>query len=317
MSMHNQLVIDTHAHFGVKENKEIESSSQRIDRKKNKFLADLERLREMVGAQEKNLIYSSNYLEDYIECMDRNGISISWFHQLSFESILGYEVLSNREIAKAIQKHPQRFRGFAGVNPHKGKDAVLELEDAIRNLGLHGLKLNPNDYDGFLLNDQKTLYPLYEKCQELRIPVSVHTGITPGSIFRMKNNYPLLLDDVAVDFPDLTIIVEHMGFPWNNLCYYMVERHENMFLTITAIANILVHSQKNVFKMELSKMLSQIGSEKVLWGSDWTVTPNIDEVLLLLRKFSLPLPMRMMGLKKITSTDINNILANNALKILP
>ncbi|MFD1909294.1 amidohydrolase family protein [Paenibacillus rhizoplanae] len=69
----------------------------------------------------------------------------------------------------------------------------------------------------------------------------------------MKHNYPILLDDVAVDFPDLTLIVEHMGHPWNDLCYYMVGRHDNMYVTITAVANILIHNNPKVFRMELAK----------------------------------------------------------------
>ncbi len=306
-------IVDTHAHFAVLKNKAIELSFSRNDPKIDRFFEDLNKLRRAAGSNQ-GIIGSSSFLENYLSCMDANNISIAWLHQLSFEEILGYEVLSNNDISEAIQEHPDRFIGFASVDPRKGERAVQELAFAIQSMGLHGLKLNPNDYGGFLLNDRNLLYPLYEKACELKIPVSVHTGITPGTIFRMKHNYPILLDDVAVDFPELTIIVEHMGYPWSDLSYYMVERHPNMFITITAVANILIHSKSHIFKAELAKMISQIGSEKILWGSDWTATPNIEEVLDFFKNLSLPFET---DTAVITEDDIDNILKKNALRILP
>jgi predicted TIM-barrel fold metal-dependent hydrolase len=91
----------------------------------------------------------------------------------------------------------------------------------------------------------------------------------------MKHNNPVLVDDIAVDFPNLTIIVEHMGYPWTDLCYNMVLRHPNMYVTLTATANILIHNNPIGFHMEIAKMLGILGSEKILWDSDWTATPNI------------------------------------------
>ncbi|MEO3944649.1 amidohydrolase family protein [Gorillibacterium sp. CAU 1737] len=316
--MSRQLIIDTHAHFGVPENKVLESMRTEKTYEVDCLLQDLATLKEMAGSENGDLLEDHNFLEDYLTCMEENHVQMSWLHQLSFEKILGYQVLSNEQISQAIRTYPGKFRGFASVDPNQDtKAAVEELDHAIRVLGLHAFKLNPNDYGGFDLNDPEKLYPLYEKCCELNIPVSVHTGITPSCIFRMKHNNPILLDDVAVDFPDLVLIVEHMGHPWNDLCYNMVSRHKNMYLTITAVANVLIHSRPAVFRMELSKMIAIIGSEKILWGSDWTATPNMKEVLTYLNKVSIPLPMRlMMGVKQITKQDIDNIVGLNALRIL-
>ena len=311
------FIVDTHAHFAVQANKEYERGRERHDERSEAAFKDLKNLKRLVGADRDEFIEEANSLEDYMAVMNDNDISVSWVHQLSFQDVYGYEVLSNEAVADAVRRNPHKLRGFASVNPHRGKEAVRELEHAIKDLGLHGFKLNPNDYGGFWLDDRELLYPLYEKCSELGIPVSVHTGITPGSIFRMKHNNPLLLDDVAVDFPQLTLIVEHMGHPWNDLCYYMVGRHDNMYVTVTAVANILVHNRPQVFRMELCKMLGQCGSHKILWGSDWTVTPNIPEVLAYLTKVSVPFPMKkMMGMPDITQEDIANILGLNALRIL-
>ncbi|MFD2875576.1 amidohydrolase family protein [Paenibacillus rhizoplanae] len=80
--------------------------------------------------------------------MDENQIAMSWVHQLSFEDVYGYEVLSNEKIAEAVRAHPDKLRGFASVNPYKGKEALAELDYAIKTLGMQGFKLNPNDYGG-------------------------------------------------------------------------------------------------------------------------------------------------------------------------
>lgn len=311
-----ELIVDTHAHFGVEENKIKQQLNRTEGSLVRELLDDIKKLKEAVGMG-KSVINDKNLLEDYIKVMELNNISISWIHQLSFENILGYEVLSNEQISKAIEKYPGKFKGFASVNPNNEKESVKELEIAINGLGLHGLKLNPNDYGGFYLNDQKKLYPLYEKCCELNIPLSVHTGITPGSIFRMKHNNPILVDDIAVDFPELTIIVEHMGHPWNDLCYNMVGRHKNMYVTVTAVANILIHTKPNIFIMELLKMISQFGSEKILWGSDWTATPNVTEVLEFIKNMHIPEPMKYItGVNEVNKRDIENIIGLNAMKIL-
>lgn len=308
-------IVDTHAHFGLEKNKLIERTAARENQRGTILLRDMQQLKARVG-YDRSLIEEDNDLEAYIEVMKENQIEKAWIHQLSFAHDLDYEILSNEDIAEAIRKYPDKLRGFASVDPYD-KDSVEKLKYALDDLKLHGFKLNPNDYGGFYINDKKLLYKLYEECCDRNIPVSIHTGITPGSIYRMKHNYPLYVDDVAVDFPELTIIVEHMGFPWNDLCYSMVQRHKNMYVTITAVANIMIHNSSSQFMMQFAKMISMFGSEKILWGSDWTATPNLDEVLQYLIRYRLPLPMRkVMGLQKVTQQDIRNILCDNANRIL-
>jgi len=310
-------IIDTHAHFGLIKNKQFEKRLSTEDKniRGQILLKDMWDLKSKVGF-DKSIIDENNSLEDYMNIMKQNGINKAWIHQLSFKNDLGYEIISNEDIAEAIETYPKQLRGFASVDPN-GKDAKVKLEYAFKDLKLHGFKLNPNDYGGFFINDREKLYPIYEKCCEFDVPVSIHTGITPGRIYRMKHNYPLLVDDVAVDFPELTIIVEHMGFPWSDLCFSMVQRHPKMYVTITAVANIMIHNNPHNFVMQLAKMIAMFGSERILWGSDWTATPNAEEVIRFLKKVKIPIPMqKLMGLPKIDKQDIKNILHDNAEKIL-
>lgn len=299
--------IDTHAHFGNEAMLNVEKDSA------NPLINEIDAIRKQVGY--KSMFEQTTSLDELIEDMDRNMIEMSWLHQLSFKEVLGYDVLTNEEIKKAVDRYPERLKGFAGIDP-RCSDAPKQLEYAIKDMGLHGFKMNPNDFGGYYLNDKELCYPLYEKALELNIPVSIHTGITPGPMFRMKHNNPILLDDVAVDFPELTIFVEHMGVPWQDLCYNMVTRHKNMYITITAIANIMIHKSPGLFYMELSKMLGMIGSERILWGSDWTATPNTREVLDFFMNPEVPMPVKFMGGATLTDDDTGNILYYNAQRIL-
>lgn len=299
------MIIDTHAHFGMKRNQEREAAGGPMDARAGILLEDMAALRAQVGAADA-VEAAHVLLEDYLEAMERNGIERAWIHQLSFQSVLGYDVLPNHAVAEAVRKH-KKLRGFAGVNPH-APDAVGQLREAVEKMGLHGLKLNPNDYGGFFPNDRKWLYPLYDECCKLKIPVSIHTGITPSRIFRMGWNNPLLLDDVAVDFPDLTILVEHMGFPWLEPCGYMVGRHKNMYVTVTAVANLLAHEKTPALETRLAQMKALAGSKKMLWGSDWTATPNLEETLARLK--------RLDGKYGFTGEDTRLLLGGNAERIL-
>jgi len=110
---------------------------------------------------------------------------------------------SNEYVAGLCQRHPDRFLGFASVDP-KQKDATTILENAILNLGLKGLKFHPPLQD-FFPND-KSIFPVYEKAMELNIPIVFHVGSTPfGPLCRLSQANPILIDDVAVKFPKLRL----------------------------------------------------------------------------------------------------------------
>jgi predicted TIM-barrel fold metal-dependent hydrolase len=301
------LAIDTHAHFSpIRLQEEGEIGKRLID--------GINGLRRMVG-EHGGLKESSLQAEVLLEIMEINQVSEAWLHQLSFQSLLGYETLSNAEIGDVLRRYPLKFRGFAGVNPKSGKDALNEIRRCIEDYGFSGVKFNPNDFGGYWLNSRELMYPLLELCCQLRVPVSFHTGMTPGPIFRMKHNNPLLVDDIAVDFPKLTIIIEHMGYPWTDLTYDLVCRHSNTYITVTAIANILIHRKPIKFLLELLKMIEMIGSDRILWGSDWTATPNMNEVLSFIRKKKVPFPLKMV-MGNISDADRRKILWGNAKSII-
>ena len=167
---------------------------------------------------------------------------------------------SNEFVAALCGRHPDRLIGFATVSPWD-EDAAGTLEAAVKGLGLRGLKLHP-PLQGFAPNDP-AMGPVYKKASELGIPVVFHVGTTPfGSLCRLAHADPLLVDDVAVEFPKLRIMLTHLGTLWHNEAFMVVEKNPNVFIDTAAylyeIASILTPD-----------LLQRIGHHKVIFGSDY------------------------------------------------
>lgn len=165
---------------------------------------------------------------DTISDMDDAGVDISVVVAVDAETTAGYKI-PNDLLAKEVEKYRGRLIGFAGVDPHK-KGAPKELERAITDLKLKGVKfichlheLEPND---------KRYYPIYEVAVHFDIPVLHHTGTHYHFGKRLKYAKPLFIDDVAVDFPSLKLIIAHFGWPWYEEAIAVAMRHQNVFINV-------------------------------------------------------------------------------------
>ena len=184
---------------------------------------------------------------------------------------------------------------FTSLNPNTHPDLSAKLEFYVKDCGIKGLKLHPS-YQFFYPNEAR-LYPLYAEAQELRVPVIFHIGSSIFKRTRLKYCAPIYLDDIAVDFPDLTIIMAHSGRGfWYDECFFLSRLHKNVYMDITGLPpqNLLTYFP------ELEK-----NAGKVIFGSDWPTMPtgireNIEAIK------SLPLSDR----------TIEAILYGNAYKIL-
>ena len=140
--------------------------------------------------------------------------------QIDFETASGSKPIPNDYIADLVQRYPKQFVGFGSVDPWKGAIAVREAGRCAEELGLLGLKFHPQQQQ-FYPNDQR-FYPLWETAQRLGLIVLFHTGTTGvgvgqpgGGGIKLKYARPIpYIDDVAADFPQLTIIMAHPSFPW-------------------------------------------------------------------------------------------------------
>ena len=179
---------------------------------------------------------------------------------------------TNDYVAGIVNRHPGQFIGFATVDPWKGKAALQELERSVRELGLSGLKLHPI-HQAFFPNDTR-FYPLYEKASELGVPVLFHSGFAAagagmpgGGGFKLKYSAPIpCIDDVAADFPSLTVIMAHPAWPWVEEQIAVALHKPNVYLDLSGWAPRFI---PEALVREANTRLR----DKVLFGSDFPYLP--------------------------------------------
>jgi predicted TIM-barrel fold metal-dependent hydrolase len=183
---------------------------------------------------------------------------------------------------------------FGAVDFDSSTDCGIQVERFVKDLGCRGLKLLPS-YAHFFPNDAKML-PAYEAARDLGIPVMFHTGTSlfPGT--RVRYADPLLLDDIADEFPDLSIIMSHGGRPfWYKEAEWMLGRHNNVHIDISGIPpHQLLTSFPKMDKFP----------DRFLFGSDW---PNLPSVADQVRKI-LELPLK--------KTTVEGLLWGNGARML-
>jgi len=172
--------------------------------------------------------------QDLVKEMDDAGVKVGVILGRDIESTLGWR-WENEKILDFVEKFPDRFIGYAGIDPNKKMEAVREIDRASA-LGLKGVSIDP-----FLsktrIND-KTMYPIYAKCVEYEFPIVITTGMSPwgGDWAYMKWCKIMDVDEVATDFPELKIICSHAGFPWVWEMLSIAVRHENVFIETSGIS---------------------------------------------------------------------------------
>lgn len=167
---------------------------------------------------------------------------------------------SNEFVAEMIAASPDRFIGFASVNPNLNNAPDI-LYHAIHTLGLKGLKLHP-PLQNFMPNDRK-VWPVYEMASNLAIPVVFHVGTTPfGNLVKLKHADPILMDDIANDFPNLKIILTHLGTLWHNESFMITEKHPNVYIDTAAYPYEITDILKE-------RLIMRIGEEKFIFGTDF------------------------------------------------
>ena len=134
-------------------------------------------------------------------------------------------------VAEAVTLEPSRFIGAAGYNPWRIDESLRRIETFVREYHFKYVYFHPITF-GMAPNDRRC-YPLYAKCVELGIPVGMQVGHSaeplPSDVGR-----PMLVDDVAIDFPDLKINLSHTGWPWTGEFISMLWRHPNVYGDISA-----------------------------------------------------------------------------------
>jgi predicted TIM-barrel fold metal-dependent hydrolase len=179
---------------------------------------------------------------------------------------------TNDYVAELVNAHPEQFIGFATVDPWKDRWAVNELDRAVNDLGLRGLKLHPI-HQAFFPGDAR-FYPLYEKCAELGVPLLLHSGFAAAGVgmpggggMKLKYAAPIPhVDDIAADFPELTIIMAHPAWPWVEEQIAVALHKPNVYLDLSGWAPRYIPP---ALIAETNTRLQ----DKVLFGSDFPYLP--------------------------------------------
>jgi hypothetical protein len=189
------------------------------------------------------------------------------------EAATGVPPVPNEEVARAAAAHPDVLIPFGSIDPARGRAGAAQARRLVREHGVRGFKLHPN-VQAFFPND-RTAYPLYEACQELGVPVVLHTGLTGigagtpgGGGVRLKYSHPLYADDVAVDFPELAIILAHPSFPWQDEALAVAVHKPKVYIDLSGWS-------PKYFPAQLVQYANTLLKEKVLFGSDYPLlTPD-------------------------------------------
>ncbi len=201
-------------------------------------------------------------LEEYSSCGIEKLVLFAW----DAETTSHRPRVTNEFVAEASENYPDRIIGFASVDPNK-KSAVKELEYAINELKLCGLKLHPQ-VQAFEPND-RAYYPIYSKCVELGVPITFHTGSTywgagmqGGGGVKLRFSNPMLLDDVAADFPELKLIMAHPGWPWQDEQLAIATHKDNVYIDLSGWS-------PKYFQPLLVTYMTKLIPNKFLFGTDY------------------------------------------------
>jgi predicted TIM-barrel fold metal-dependent hydrolase len=192
---------------------------------------------------------------------------------VDMESGLGARRIRNEEIAELARDNADIMIPFASIDPHKGKMAAREARELIANHGVRGFKFHPPLQD-FHPADRMA-YPLYEVIAEHRMPAIFHTGhsgmgtgLPGGGGVRLKWGQPILVDDVAVDFPQMKIVLAHPGWPWTDESLSMALHKENVFIDLSGWS-------PKYFPKQIVQYANTQLRHKMLFGSDFPlITPD-------------------------------------------
>ena len=170
----------------------------------------------------------------------------------------------NDKTAAFVQAYPERLIGFMSLHPHDAH-ALDELERCRTDLGMRGIKMGAN-YQNFDPLESRVL-AIYEKAQKYGLPMLFHQGTSPMRMAPIRYAHPLLMDEVAMRYPDLKIIMAHMGHPWTVDTAVVIRKHPNVYADISGLFYRTFGYYEAMIKATEWNVL-----DKLLFASDYPVT---------------------------------------------
>ncbi len=168
-------------------------------------------------------------------------------------------LISNDEVASQVAQAPERLIGVGSVDIRKGMAAVREVRRCIEQLGFKAIRVLPWLWE--VPPTDRRFYPVYVACCELGVPFCTQIGHT-GPLMSSEVGRPIYLDQVAIDFPELTIVGGHIGYPWTDEAIAVATKHENVYIDTSAYV-------AKRYPAALVEFMRGHGRRKVLFGSNY------------------------------------------------
>ena len=199
---------------------------------------------------------------------------------LAFRSYYLDAHVPNEDVARYVQRYPDRLVGFAGIDPTRPKEAIDELRQAHDELGLKGLNIWPAAQDFHPASS--AAMRLYTEACRLRMPIMIHQDVQAAGNTKMEYARPYLVDEIAREFPDLRIIVSQLGYPWTEEMVVLLGKHRNVFADISG----LLHHQWMAYNALLSAYQAGV-MDSLLFGSNfpYATTAQCIETLYSINQF--------------------------------
>jgi len=170
-----------------------------------------------------------------------------------------FEALCRRG-SELMTRFPGRFKGCIGLDPTRVMTAVRRLEKAVREYGYSGAYIMPSMIG--LPPNHASYFPIYAKCVELGLPIKINVGV-PGPMRPASMQSPMLLDEVLLAFPELTVVGVHLGHPWQREVIALLQKYPNFYLVTSA------WSPKYVPQELWDFANTSRGIRKLMWATDY------------------------------------------------
>lgn len=203
---------------------------------------------------------------------------------------------------------------FVGIDPRRGKEGLLELERAVVERGCRGWKMYPPN--GFYPDDER-FYPYYEKCNELEVPIVIHTGFT-SRFKHAKYGQPVFVDKVAADFPTLKIVLAHVGVPWTDEALMVASKNPNVSVDVSGWQVFASRVPMRVQQMVAEAKLLRVFPNRTLFGSDFPLfeyAMPLKDWVKFFAQLEISEELVEQGFPQVTEEDIELVMWKNAARL--
>jgi uncharacterized protein len=250
MDTANLVAIDTHTHLEVSCRNPFDNYGEEFDRAADKYFKSSRRptMQETIDFYREKKIGFVNFTVDA-------------------ESQQGRRRIPNEEIAEAALANPDIMIAFGSIDPHKGRMGGREARKLVEEYGVKGFKFHPT-VQGFEPAD-KMAWPIYEVINEFALPAVFHSGhsgigsgMRCGGGLRLQNSNPMLLEDVAIAFPDMQIVIAHPSWPWQDEAISLAMHKPNIWIDLSGWS-------PKYFPPQLVQYANTLLKDRILFGSDY------------------------------------------------